>query len=113
VSHVTWLHSLPFRHFGCRFVLLGAGYVSAGERRSQLIPDVLLQDRGNIGLLGEIPFGSRKPAPLTHMNEVRKRLRSRGALMEIRALAAKGVGRHHRLRSETCVTDRTPKIDLL
>src|SRR5436309_12841492 len=47
------------------------------------------------------------------MDQVRQRLCSRSALVEVRALATERVRRHHGLRSESILADRALQVDLL
>jgi hypothetical protein len=112
---VARLQPLPLGHLRRRLVLLRAEHRRrlARELRRELVPHVLAQHRRHVGLVGEVALGARVAAAVAHVHEVRQRLRARGALVEVGALAAERVRRDHGLRAEARLAHRAAEFDLL
>src|SRR6185437_15361376 len=127
VGDVARLHRLPLGDLGRGLVLRRARHLHdveerrrsagsparTGEDRRQLVPHMLLDDRTRLRLLREIALRAGVAAPAAHVDEVRKRLRPRRALVEIRPLAAKGVGGDDGLGNEPRIANWTPELDAL
>ena len=71
------------------------------DARRELVPHTLLEHRRDVRVFGEVAIRARVAAAIARMNQIRQRLRSRGALVKIGALSAERVRRHHRLRAES------------
>jgi len=113
IRHVSRLGALPLSHLRGGLVFVGARERPDADARRQFTPYPLLQHRRHLGILGEIAIGTRVSAPIAGVNEVRQRLRSSSAFVEVGSLSSERVCRDHRLRTKACFADGALQLDLL
>ncbi|HEX2722254.1 MAG TPA: hypothetical protein VHM24_05005, partial [Gemmatimonadaceae bacterium] len=76
------------------------------------VENVFLEKRADFSLLGKIPLPARVATLTAHMDQVRERLCTSGALVEICPLSSKGIGRYHGLGVKAVSANGATKLDL-
>src|SRR6185436_2359360 len=109
ISDVSRIGALPLSHLSGCFVFLRAANKRWTQRR-QLLEDLLLENRADVGTGSKVRLSARVAALTAHVNQIGERLSSRCSLVKVSALPAEGIRRDYALRLELVVTHGTTKL---